>query len=117
MTTYRSFKDVLDDQLEDPEVRAEWDRTALARQVSIWLLRYRRDHGLSQRELANLLGWKQPAVARLESGEHEPSLSTLRHMVERLGSRVRIDIEPEGYAMHILTRHRRRAKRRVLELV
>jgi transcriptional regulator with XRE-family HTH domain len=77
---------------------------ALAGGVITWLLRYRRDHELSQRELADVLGWKQPAVARLESGEHEPSLSTLRHLVERFGIRVRIDIEPDGYAMHFMTR-------------
>ena len=100
MTTYRRFKDVLADQLQDPKVRAEWDRTALARDVAIWLLRYRRDHKLSQRELANVLGWKQSAVARLESGEHEPSLLTIRHLVEHLGSRARIDIDAEGYAVH-----------------
>ena len=79
MTTYRRFRDVLAESLQDPAVRAEWDRTALARDVAIWLLRYRRDHKLTQKELADLLAWKQPAVARLESGEHEPSLSTLHH--------------------------------------
>jgi predicted transcriptional regulator len=38
---------------------------------------YRVDHGLSQTGLARLLGMHQPAVARLEAGDHEPSLATL----------------------------------------
>jgi len=106
MKTYRRFKDILAEALQNPEVREEWDRTALAREVSIWLLQYRRDHNLTQTELAQLLGWKQPAVARLESGEHEPSVSTLHHLIERLGARARIDIQPEGVALHFLRRPR-----------
>src|SRR5579864_4849844 len=99
MVTHRKFKDVLAESLQDPEVRAEWDRTALAREVSVWLLKYRRDHQLTQSQLAGLLGWKQPAVARLESGEHDPSVSTLRHLIERLGAKVTITIEPERVAL------------------
>ena len=107
MTTYRRFKDVLAESLRNPEVRVEWDRTALAREVSIWLLRYRKHHNPTQTELAELLGWKQSAVARLESGEHEPSVSTLHHLIERLGSRARIDIQPEGVALRFYGRRRR----------
>jgi transcriptional regulator with XRE-family HTH domain len=93
---YVSLNEVLDEALQDPETRAEWDRTQLARDVSIWLLGYRRDHGLTQTELAKRLGWKQPVVARLESGDHEPSLATLRHLVEQLGASARIDIHADG---------------------
>ena len=107
MTTYRRFKDVLAESLKNPAVRAEWARTALGREVSIWLLRYRKDHNLTQTELADLLGWKQAAVARLESGEHEPSLSTLHHLIERLGARARIEIDAEGVALHFIGRPRR----------
>jgi len=106
MTTYCRFKDVLAESLRNPAVRAEWDRTALAREVSIWLLRYRKDRNLTQTDLAELLGWRQPAVARLESGEHEPSVSTLHHLIERLGTRARIDIQPEGVALRFLGRRR-----------
>ncbi len=97
---HRPFQDVLKDALKDPETRAEWDRTQLARDVSIWLLRYRRDHQLTQVELATQLGWKQPVVARLESGENEPSIATLQHLVERLGTRATIEIRRERVEVH-----------------
>jgi len=99
MTAYRSFNEVLQDSLEDPEVRDEWDRTRLAREVSIWLLQYRRDHGLTQSELADSLGWKQPVVARLESAEHEPSIATLQHLASRLGTTTKLEIGPTGVAV------------------
>lgn len=89
-----TFESVRDELLQDPALRAEWERTALARAVATWVLRYRAEHGLSQRRLAALLGWKQPAVARLELGEHEPSLATLRQLAQKLGMEILVDVTP-----------------------
>ena len=85
---------VLEAQLQDPEFRAEWERTALARAVANTVVRYRTDQDLSQRELAQLLGWKQSQVARLELGEHNPSIETLVHLVRKLGLSITVDLEP-----------------------
>jgi transcriptional regulator with XRE-family HTH domain len=112
MSNYRPFEDVLEDSLKDPETRAEWDRTQLASDVSIWLLSYRRDHKLTQTELAAMLGWKQPVIARLESGEHEPSLATLRHLVAQLGASARIDLHSDGGVAVRFTGPRRQGARR-----
>ncbi|HEX5309020.1 MAG TPA: helix-turn-helix transcriptional regulator [Solirubrobacteraceae bacterium] len=61
----------------DPEFAAEWERLALARMISTTLIAYRSDRGLSQRELAKLLGGSQPDVVALESGEKNPQIETL----------------------------------------
>ena len=50
--------------------------------------------GLSQKELAELTGTKQPAIARLESGEKLPSLSFLRRVAEALGASVELHLQP-----------------------
>ncbi len=57
------------------------------------MIQYRADHGLSQAALARKLGMRQPNVARLESGEHEPSLSTLARLSEALGLDLSVDIK------------------------
>ncbi len=89
------------DQIEeeartDPEVRRELDRTALANDVAIRVIRYRADHGLSQTQLARKLGMHQQAIARLEAGDHEPSLSTLARLVRELGISFDIRITAEA---------------------
>jgi hypothetical protein len=39
--------DVLAEELRDPEFRAEWARTALARWLAVEVAHYRAEHGIS----------------------------------------------------------------------
>jgi ribosome-binding protein aMBF1 (putative translation factor) len=78
----------------DPEFRVEWERTTLARVVSLAVLRHRTDRGLSQRALADQLGMKQPQIARLEIGEVNPSIETLMRLSSGLGLEFTIRIRP-----------------------
>jgi transcriptional regulator with XRE-family HTH domain len=89
----------------DPEFRAEWERTALARAVALTIVRYRAEHDLSQRELAQRLGMKQPQVARLELGEVNPSMETLMRISAQLGIEFTIDVRPAGTPARNVTRH------------
>jgi transcriptional regulator with XRE-family HTH domain len=88
------FKEVLARKLEDSEFREEWERLALARAVAHWLIEYRADNNLTQAQLAAVLGVKQPHIARLENAEHEPLLSTLRLLSDRLGMELQIQFTP-----------------------
>ena len=95
--------EILQEELQDPEFRAEWERTALARAVALAIVRYRGDHGLSQRDLAERLGMKQPQVARLELGEVNPSMETLMRVSGQLGIEFTIDVRPAGTTVHNVT--------------
>ena len=91
-----SFREVLAGDLKDPTFRAEWARTALARPVAIAIVRYRVDHKLSQTALAKRLGMRQPHIARLELGEHNPSVEMLQRLSAALGLRFIVDVAPAG---------------------
>ncbi len=93
----RSSRELLAEDLQrDPEFRQEWERTALARAVALVVVGYRVRHRLSQRKLADVLGWKPSQVARLELGEHNPSLETLIHLSQKVGLRLVLTINPPG---------------------
>jgi len=81
------------DMRQDPEYRREYDRLKLANDVAVRVLAYRTQHALSQVQLARKLGMRQPNIARLESGEHEPSLATLTRLSSVLGLDFSIDIK------------------------
>jgi ribosome-binding protein aMBF1 (putative translation factor) len=95
----RTSDKVIARQLKDPHGRAEWDRTAVARAVATRLVGYRVEHDLSQTALARQLGMKQPAVARLEAGEHNPSFDTLARLSSALGIEFHIAVTPAGVAI------------------
>ena len=78
--------------LTRPEYRAEWERTRLAHEVAMRVIAYRVEHDLTQTELARVLGMRQPHIARLEAGEHEPSLATLSRLARVLDMEFHIDI-------------------------
>jgi DNA-binding XRE family transcriptional regulator len=94
LSALRRHEDIVAADRADPEYRAEWERTRFAHEVATKVIQYRIDHNLTQAELARRLGMRQPHVARLEAGEHEPSLTTLRRLAQRLGMSFHIDITP-----------------------
>ena len=77
--------------MRDPEFRAEYEALEPAYQLT----RLRISKGLSQAELAELVGTKQPGIARLESGKTEPKLSFLRRVAKALGYRLEIRFVPQ----------------------
>lgn len=64
----------------DPEYAAEADRLALADAVSLAVVHYRGVHDLTQTAFGELIGWKQPHVARLERGDIAQSIETLQRL-------------------------------------
>lgn len=79
---------------DDPGFRAEWERTAFARDVALAVVRYRLDHGLDTDQLAARLGVDSETVAVLEDGEDDPDIHMLRLLSARLGLRFALDIHP-----------------------
>jgi DNA-binding XRE family transcriptional regulator len=90
----KTSTEVLAERLEDPEFRAEWESTELARKVAVALTSYRAANGLTQTDVARAVGISQPAVARLEAGTREPRLETLSRLSNALGIEFRIVITP-----------------------
>lgn len=88
----------------DPEFRAEWERTTLARAVAVAVVRYRSERDLSQRELAKLLGMEQPQVARLERGDVNPSMDMLMRVANGLGIEFAINVRPANAKARLVTK-------------
>ncbi len=80
---------------ESLEYRREYERTRFASDVAVRVVSYRAEHGLSQTALARMLGMHQSAIARLEAGEHEPSLTMLSRLSQILGEDFSVDITPD----------------------
>jgi transcriptional regulator with XRE-family HTH domain len=82
------FEDWKAKQMEDPEFRAAYEDLEAASLV----VRLRIKRGLTQAQLADLVGTKQSSIARLESGASQPRLSFLRRIVEALGGKLELNV-------------------------
>ena len=78
-------------QNQDPAFVAE----SLELEVGYQIARLRMLQGLTQDELAEKAGTRQPSIARLESGRSLPSLTFLKKIVDALDAKVEISILPK----------------------
>jgi transcriptional regulator with XRE-family HTH domain len=67
-----------------------WFFARIAEQVT----EQRRARGLSQKELAELTGTTQSAIARLESGGRPPRIDTLLRIAEALDCELIVELRP-----------------------
>jgi DNA-binding XRE family transcriptional regulator len=84
----------------DAEYRKVRARFARAEAVARLLIQFRMKHNLTQEQLAQLMGTSAPAISRLESGTHVPSLTTLSRLAAAAGERLVIGFERANAASH-----------------
>lgn len=99
-----NFDSYVEQQLQDPEFAARFNRAGEACDVALQITDLRRQAGLSQKELAKLLKTSQQQISRLESPDYEGhSLSMLRRVAEALHARVRVvfEMEEEQPVLHV----------------
>jgi transcriptional regulator with XRE-family HTH domain len=76
----------------------------------------RRRGGLTQAELARRAGTSQPVISAYEHGRRDPTLGTLRKLVEAGGERLQLDAVPPGSDLPLPVDAREHA-RRLLEVL
>lgn len=91
-----SHKDLREKMLQHPDVQKEFAKQEDEFSLFDQLIKARMDAGLTQAEVAERMGTKTPAVARLESGggmkKHSPSISTLRKYAKAVGCNLEIKL-------------------------
>lgn len=81
---------------QSPDYQAAYDELADEFDVSRELIRARTLANLTQQELAERMHTSQSAVARLESGEGNPSMAMLKRYAEATGTHLKIELQPNG---------------------
>lgn len=77
---------------KDPELKKAYDALELEFSIIEQVIRKRLEKGLTQKELAEKIGTKQSAIARLESGNANPSIAFLGKVAKALGGKLQISL-------------------------
>ncbi len=90
-----NFDRFLERKLKDPEYRARFEAADHAWDIALQLAALRQARGLTQKQVAELLGTRQQAIARLEDPTYSGhSLSMVRRYVEALGASLDVVVVP-----------------------
>ncbi|MBI4006572.1 MAG: helix-turn-helix transcriptional regulator [Gammaproteobacteria bacterium] len=73
--------------LSDPAVRKAYDELAPEYEIARELIKARSRAGLTQSDVAKLMGTTQSVIARMESGSALPSMNSLVRYAKVTGSR------------------------------
>ena len=90
----RYTQDKLDGLLKDDEYRSEYGATAIKSELAIMLTAARKSRNLSQRDLADLTNKSQAYIAKLESGEANPTIGHIGALLAAMSLRPRFALEP-----------------------
>ena len=94
-TEKTNFESYLERKLQDPDFRARFKAAEQAWDIALQLTALRQARGLTQKQVADLLGTQQQAIARLEDPAYTGhSLSMVRKYVAALGAHLDVTIIP-----------------------
>ena len=95
----KTHKELVKKMMKNPAVKAKYDQLSDEFMLLDELLKARRAAGLTQADVAERMGTKTPAIARLESGggskRHSPSIATLRKYAEAVGCRLEVRLRKQ----------------------
>lgn len=97
--TRTNFDRFLEQELQDSDFREQFEQAGRAWEVALQLVALRKARGLTQQQVAEMLGTRQQAIARLENPAYAGhSLTMLRRYVEALGATLDLTIVPNEAA-------------------
>ena len=90
-----SFEKYLDNKLNDPEFKREYDALEPEHNIMLALLKARKSQNLTQKELSERTGITQSDISKIEKGVRNPSLEMLKRLAAGMGMRLKIEFVPQ----------------------
>lgn len=82
---------------QDPTIQEEFDRADQAWDIAFQIFDLRKKAGLTQKQLAEIVGTKQSNIARIEDADYTGyTLKTLEKVTKALRARLEIKIVPSS---------------------
>ena len=92
MTNFDKF---LEEQLKYPEVKKEYDALAPEFTIIQALIDARRIAGMTQKQLSERTGITQSDISKLENGNSNPSIKTLKKLANGMNMDLKIEFVPK----------------------
>ena len=90
----KNFRETLNEQLNNPVFKKEWDALEPEYQIIKAMLDTRNEKAMTQKQLADITGIPQADITRLENGNANPSLRTLQRLADGMGMKLKLEFVP-----------------------
>ncbi len=90
------FREYLNKQLEDPEFKKEWDDLEPEFNAIQAIIDARKQCNMTQKELAERTGIDQSDISKIETGNANPALSTLKRLAEGMNMILKLEFIPKS---------------------
>ena len=95
-----NLKALKEQVLQNPEVKAEYERLAPEFALASTLISMRQRAGLTQEELAKRLDTQKSNISRLERGSSNPGWKTLQRYAHACGFELTVHVEQQKQPVH-----------------
>lgn len=85
------FRDYLDEQMKDPDFKAEFDALEPEFAIIQTMIDARKLRGITQKELSEKTGIAQGDISKLENGNGNPSIRTLQRLAAVMDMSLKIE--------------------------
>ena len=89
-----NFDEYVAQKLEDPEFKAEYDALEPEFAIINAMIAARKNSGLTQKEISERTGIAQGDISKLENGNGNPSLRTLKRLASAMDMRLEVRFLP-----------------------
>ena len=90
------FRNYLEQQLEDPEFKTEWQNLQPEFNIIQAMIDARKACNMTQKELAERTGIDQSDISKIETGNANPALSTLKRLAEGMDMVLKLEFIPKS---------------------
>jgi ribosome-binding protein aMBF1 (putative translation factor) len=95
--TMTNFNDFLAEQLKDEEFKAEYDALEPEFAIIQAIIDARKYSGLTQKQLSEKTGIAQGDISKLENGNANPSLRTLKRLANAMDMSIKLEFVPNTH--------------------
>lgn len=90
------FREYLDEQMKNPEFKKEWDNLEPEFNTIQAMVEARKRCKMTQKELSERTGIDQSDISKIETGNANPALSTLKRLAEGMGMILKLEFVPKS---------------------
>ena len=88
------FKHFLKEQIYDTDFKKEYEAPEIEDTIIQAFIKARQSSGLTQKQISEKTGITQPDISKLENGNANPSIRTLKRLADAMGMKLKIEFLP-----------------------